>query len=61
VRLAWEIPGADQRREHPSLHDALKRLHEGRRGPATDDDRPPISTFPITAAARAALRYSKEQ
>lgn len=44
----------------PALSDALKRLREGRSGPARDEDRPPPSTFPMTPGARAALRYRAE-
>lgn len=41
------------------MDDALRRLKLGRRGPATDADRPPPSILPLTKAARAALRYSR--
>lgn len=42
------------------MNDALKRLRNGRSGPPTEDDRPPVSIFPITRAARAALRYARQ-
>ncbi len=51
----WEIPGSS-----PGLSDALRRLHLGRSGPATDDDRPPPSLFPATAASRTAMRITRE-
>jgi hypothetical protein len=42
------------------LTDALRRLRMGRVGPPTLDDRPPPSLFPVTRAARAALRYARQ-
>lgn len=44
--------------EHPALTAALKAFALPRRAP-TEADRPPVSVFPLTAAARAARRYDK--
>jgi hypothetical protein len=52
---AWHIDGPTSGKNAPGLEDALARLHEGRPGPARDEDRPPPSTLPMTKAARAAL------
>ena len=41
------------------LTDALRRLWNAESRPPTDDDRPPVSTFPMTPAAREALRLSR--
>jgi len=59
VSKPWHIDGPTSGKNPPGLEDALARLYEGRPGPATDADRPPVSTFPITKAARVALRLSK--
>lgn len=42
----------------PGLRDAIRRFHEGRRGPPTPADAPPPSVFPMTPAARLALRLN---
>lgn len=55
----WHLEGPTRGSNPPGLEDALRRLHEGRPGPPSEDDRPPVSTFPLTRAARAALRLSK--
>lgn len=41
------------------MTDALRRLRLGRVGPPTEADRPPPSLFPMTRAARAAMRYAR--
>lgn len=41
------------------LTDALRRLRDGERRKPTDADRPPVSTFKMTPAARAARRMDK--
>lgn len=46
--------------EQTSLGLALDAL-EAPTGQPTDDDAPPISTFPMTRAARAALDYEREK
>ena len=45
--------------EAKGLTTALRFL-KGRRGPATDADAPPPSTFPSTPASREALRMARE-
>lgn len=45
---------------YEGLTDALRRLRNGRVGAPTEADRPPPSLFPITRAARAALRYARQ-
>lgn len=55
----WHLDGPLRGTSAPGLEDALRRIHEGRPGPARDEDRPPVSTFPMTTAARVALRMSR--
>ena len=55
----WHLEGPTSGKNHPGLEDALARLWLGRPGPATEADRPPPSTFPMTPAARVALRLSR--
>lgn len=43
---AWSIPGGDARQERPSLMLALRARWLARRGRPTEEDVPPISTFP---------------
>lgn len=43
------------------LTDALRLLERGRRGPATEADAPPPSLFPMTPAARQALRMWRQK
>lgn len=57
----WKLDGPDTKPERPALADALRRLYEGRPGPPTEADVPPPSTFPMTPAARAALRLSRKK
>ncbi len=40
---------------------AQAALRTARRGKPTEADRPPLGTFPMTAAARAAIQLSKSQ
>lgn len=54
------LPVDVERGYSAGLTDALKRLRQGRRGKATDDDRPPPSTFPPTSASRQAMRIVRE-
>lgn len=42
----WYIPGSDDRPERPSLLLALKARFGARTGRPTEEDVPPISTFP---------------
>ena len=42
------------------LTDAIKRLRNGRPGPPTPADVPPPSVFPMTPAAREALRLNRQ-
>ena len=55
----WHLEGPTKGQNPPGLEDALRRLWEGRPGPATEADRPPLSIFPMTRAARVALRLSR--
>lgn len=48
-----------QRADSPGLREALRALTL-RRGPPTDADRPPLSTFPMTAGAAEARRYDRD-
>lgn len=60
-RTPWRISGPlDGPAESKGLEDALKRLYLSARRKPTEADRPPPSIFPVTKAARAALRYTKE-
>jgi hypothetical protein len=57
----WDIPGAlNSGGEAPGLTAALRNLHRAESRAPTENDRPPISTFPMTAAARAALELDRE-
>jgi hypothetical protein len=56
----WRIDGPQRGPDPPALADALRRLHEGRPGPPSPDDLPPVSTFPMTKAAREARRFDRE-
>ncbi len=56
----WELPGP----EHGLVREvdrALRRLHTCERRPPTQDDRPQLSTLPMTAGARAALELSRKR
>lgn len=55
----WDREGPERRRTPAGLEDALRRLHEGTSRKPTDADRPPASTFAMTPAALAALRYRR--
>ena len=43
------------------LRDAILRFHKAERRKPVDADAPPVSVLPMTAAAREALRYSREK
>lgn len=43
----------------PGMTDALRRLHSGESRPPTPADAPPPSVFPMTPAAREALRLNR--
>jgi hypothetical protein len=55
----WFIPGPETRRTAPGLEHALALHHRAERRKPNERDRPPPSTFPMTAAARAALNGHK--
>jgi hypothetical protein len=57
---AWHKDGPTRGNDPPGVEDALRRLHEGRAGAPTEDDRPPVSTLPMTKAARAAIQLGKK-
>jgi hypothetical protein len=56
VRQPWRIDGPERGPERPALADALRRLHEARHRSVPDDYSAPVSTLPMTRAAREALR-----
>lgn len=49
------FPGSDDRPEVPGMDAALRGLDGEKRQP-TEADTPPVSTFPMTAGARWAVR-----
>jgi hypothetical protein len=60
-KRSWEISGPHSSgHEAPGLTAALKNLHQAESRAPTENDRPPASTFPMTAAARAALELDRE-
>lgn len=60
-RDPWWVEGPDRRPESSGLEQALRMAHadESKQRPPTEADAPPLSTFPVTRAARAALRYAR--
>lgn len=47
-------------RERPGMKAALTNLRAARRGKPTEADRPPVGSFPMTPAARAAIELGKK-
>lgn len=54
----WEQPGPSTAGLQ-EVDRALARFHKSDHRQATDDDRPPPSTFPNTRASREALRLNR--
>lgn len=57
--MAGNKDAPDPRTEKPGLAQALDALKAPKR-PPTEDDVPPLSTFPMTPAARVAKALAKE-
>jgi hypothetical protein len=55
-----KLDGPSRGPDPPGVADALRRLSEGQSRTPTEADRPPPSLFPMTPAARAAIRASKK-
>lgn len=54
-RIPNRLPGPDERNDTPGMSAALRGI-DSRTGPPSEDDSPPVSTFPMTPAARWAVR-----
>jgi len=52
------MQGPDEKPERPAMVAALRAL-DGRKGQPNPDERPPVSVFPMTAAAAEALRLDR--
>lgn len=57
----WRPAGPIEGPAHRSLEEALRLIHRAKRREPTETDAPPVSTLPMTKAARTALRMSHER
>lgn len=57
----WMLDPQGYRRDGNGLSEAIRLARHAERRAPTDADRPPVSTLPMTRAARAAVRAYREQ
>lgn len=56
-RRPYELEGPE--RGLREVDRELRRRHDSEQRPPSDEDRPPVSVFPMTPGAREALRLSR--